>query len=121
MADLVGQHSPKPGDEVLIAKEAVQPHVVRGKGRGERVGGVVEGLRTESIERGSVEVGHAPHAGSALGARLGEQQRRAVGEHEAGLPVARLERLLGVDEQPPAAEAPADEGPAHGQFRGNAK
>ena len=53
---------------------------------------------------------HAPHAGLALGALLGEQQRRAVvGEHEAGLAAARLGRLLGVDEQPAALHQVHDE------------
>ena len=46
----------------------------------------------------------------ALGALLGEQQRRPVAvEHEAGLPAARLGRLLGVDEQPAALHQVDDE------------
>ena len=44
----------------------------------------------------------APHTGSTFGARLGEQQGRTVGEDESGLAVARLGRLLLVDEQSPA-------------------
>ena len=71
------------------------------------------GLRPEVSSGGRRQhaVGrHAPHAGLALGALLGEQQRRSVAvEHEAGLPAAGLGRLLGVDEQPAALHQVDDE------------
>jgi hypothetical protein len=72
----------------------------------------LERLRTEPVERGPVEpvARHAPHTGAPFLARLGEQQRRALVEHEPRLAVARLERQLVVDEQPAALHQVHHEG-----------
>ena len=56
----------------------------------------VGGVGAEAIER-FVRLGvtrHHPHAGLALGAGLGEQERPPVGEGPPGLTVAGLGRLL---------------------------
>ena len=65
------------------------------------VGRDVERFRPEPVERWTIDrvVGNAPHTGAPFGAGFGQQQRRCLGEHEPGLAVARLRRLLLVDEQ----------------------
>ncbi|CAB4560676.1 unannotated protein [freshwater metagenome] len=104
VAHLVREHPAEPGDRVLVAQEPVQSHVVRREALGELLVGELQRLRTEPVERRPADRGrcHAPHPGAAFLARLGEQQRRPLVEHEPGLSVARLGGLLVVDQQPAA-------------------
>ncbi len=98
VAHLVGEHPTQAGDVVLIAQEPVHAHVVRGERSGKLVDAHRQRVGSEPVERGSGQrvAGEAPHARPAFLARLGEQQCRPVGEHEPGLAVARLHRLLVV-------------------------
>ncbi len=79
--------------------------------RGQRLGRDVERLGPETVERRAVDgvVGDAPHTGSTFGAGLGQQQRRTLVEHESRLTVARLGRLLLVDQQAAALHEVDDE------------
>jgi hypothetical protein len=77
----------------------VEAHRVLGQEAGQA--GLVEevGLGPEGVERrlGQRVTRHHPHAGLALGARLGEQQRAPVGEAPSSLAVAGTGGLLLVD------------------------
>ena len=88
VADLVGEAPAEPGDDVLVAQEPVQAHRVGRAAAAASVAGVDGvGLGAEPVER-RLRLGVAgddPHAGLALGAGLGEQQRPPVGEAPAGL------------------------------------
>ena len=102
---------PSPVDDVLVAQPAVQAHLVLAEQPGERGSVEVGRLGAEAVER-LLPVGvarHHPHAGLALGAGLGQQQRPAVGERPAGLPALRLRRLLLVGLQPAALHQVHDE------------
>ena len=69
------------------------------------------GVGAEPVERllGLGVAGDDPHAGLALGAGLGQQQRPAVVEHPAGHAAAGLGRLLLVGLQPAALHEVHDE------------
>ncbi len=113
MADLVRQAPPEPGDRALVAEEAVQAHRPLGEEGRQLARLDPVGLGSEAVQRWRGQLvtgGHAPDAGLALGALLGEQQRRAaVVEHEPRLTSSRLGRLLGVLGEAPTLHQVDDE------------
>ena len=91
VAHLVGEAPADTGDHALIAQEAVHAHRVGGEQCGEFGVGDRGRFRAELVERWHGQHGvarDAPHAGSALLALLGEQQRGLVDR-----PVGELDRL----------------------------
>ena len=112
VADLVGEQAADARRDVLVAEEPVEAHRVLREER--REGGLVDrvGVGAEAEQRRLLlgVAGDHPHAGLALGAGLGEQQRPAVGEAPAGLAEARLGGLLLVRLEAPALHEVDDEG-----------
>ena len=112
VADLVGEPAADARDRALIAQDAVQAPGVLLQDRAERRFVDRVGIGAEPQDGLAVVgiAGHDPHAGSFLGAGLGEQQGRALVELPSGDAAPRLRRLLLVGLQPPSLHQVDDEG-----------